>query len=202
VQGNRLRDGPACVKIAPEAGANAGGKLSMNAKFRAKHPIRLALTLSVAMLLACVDANADDGNLTQQLEIQQQKSQFQLKLQQVQEQARQRAAAGQGASAGTSASPPANIDDATDSARLNPISVGDTPSIDVDPQRTQEFQAEQAYERDQQRILENRQQRSALLEGSRPDGPGGADDFANRRENLNRFKSQDRQQALQRKLRN
>ena len=171
----------------------------MNAKFRAKQPIRLTATLILAALIVCPRAHADDGNLTQQLQTQQDKSSFQLKLQQIEEQARRRAAAGQGASSPPPSAPSADMGDANESVRLNPVGVDNPSTTDVDPQNSQEFRARQAYERDQQRILDNRQQRSALLEDSRP---GGADDYADRRENLNRFKSQNRQQALQRKLRN
>lgn len=144
-------------------------------------------------------ASADDGNLYQELRIQQQKSSFQLKLEQVQVQARQRAASAQTARpAQTERAAPLDIGDPDQSMRLAPLAVTEPlpPRIVVDDAAG--IQARESYERDQQRILDYRQQRRALIAGPRVDADGR---YAARRSELVRFNTQDQRQTLQRKLR-
>ena len=86
-------------------------------KFRARlvHAMALSTWLSSPLLMA------DDGNLTQQLHIQQHKSRFQLMLEQVQERAQRRAAAGQtSAAAEAPDAPRTDLGDATQSMRREP----------------------------------------------------------------------------------
>lgn len=175
----------------------------MKAKLRAKHGMQLIAAVSLAALLASMAAHGDDGYLPQQLRTQQQKSRFQLMLQQVQESARRRAASRQSVSEPPAdKSPAAEIGNSSESMRLDPVSVADPPSLNMDPEGAQEFQSRQAYDRDQQRILEYRQQRRALIVESGPDGPLGANSYAQSRNELVRSNKQNQQQTLQRKLRN
>ncbi len=174
----------------------------MNAKCRAKYRTRLAGALALTAWLIPVSVTADDGNLNQQLHIQQQKSRFQLMLEQVQESARRRAAAAQ--TAPTRHAGPStltHLGDGTQSVRLDPVTVTDPVSPKIDPERTKWFRAQQAYERDQQRILDHRQQRRALIAGARTGGPNGIDRIATKRRALVRYNAQNQRQSLQRKLR-
>ena len=143
---------------------------------------------------------ADDGNLSQQLHTQQQQSRFQLMLEQVAKSARRRAAAAPSAPA-SHADPAARIDlgDWAESVRLQPVSVTDPAS--PDSQAARRFQARQARDRDQQRILHHRQQRRALIAGGRTAGPLAIGSFAAKRRELVRYKAQNQRQSLQRKLR-
>jgi hypothetical protein len=173
----------------------------MNVKYRAKHPSRRFAALILAAAFVPLWASADDGGLTQQLRVQQHQSRFQLMLEQVQQQARRRALSHASTAAGAPASTPVDVGVATESMRLEPISVFGPPSLQIDQEITPQFRAGQAYERDQQRILEHRQQRRALIAPGTGSAIGGSGFAANRNE-LVRFKTQNRQQSLQRKLRN
>lgn len=174
----------------------------MNRKCRAKHHNRLAGALALSAGLLPLWVVADDGNLTQQLRIQQQTSRFQLMLEQVQESARRRAALGHTAPA-TRAGVPASMDigDWNESIRLDPVSVTDPHAAPIEPRGASQFQAQQAYERDQRRILDHRQQRRALIGGARSTSVIGVDSFAAKRNRLVRYKAQNKRQSLQRKLR-
>jgi hypothetical protein len=174
----------------------------MNAKYRAKHPMGLAAALAAVLALttslASLCARADDGNLTLQVHIQQHKSRFQLMLEQVQERASRRAALGHASPATrAAASTPTDIGDSSQSMRLESIIVADPSPLQMDQESMLQFRAQQAYDRDQQSILDHRQQRRALLAGPRI----GADRFATTRNELVRFDAQNQQQSLQRKLR-
>jgi hypothetical protein len=172
----------------------------MNGKYRAKPRTRLAAALSLTAWLIPVSVTADDGNLTQQLHTQQQQSRFQLMLEQVAKSARRRAAAAPSAPA-SHADPATRIDlgDWAESLRLPPVSV--TDPAPPDSQAARRFQARQARDRDQQRILHHRQQRRALIAGARTVGPLAIDRFAAKRRQLVRYKAQNQRQSLQRKLR-
>ena len=173
----------------------------MNAKYRAKHPLRWAAVLALTASLAPLWAAAEDGGLTQQLRVQQHKSRFQLMLEQVQEQARRRAALQSNAPAGAGPESPAmDFGDATESVRVTPVSVVDTSDLSIDQENAAEFNARQAYERDQQRILDQRQRRRALIAEPRTGSVIGS--FSAERNELVRFNTQDQMQRLQRKLRN
>jgi len=172
----------------------------MNGKYRAKRCTRLAAALSLTAWLIPVSVTADDGNLTQQLHTQQQQSRFQLMLEQVAKSARQRAAAAQSAPA-SHAGPatPIDLGDWAESVRLQPVSV--TDPVPLDSQAARRFQARQAHDRDQQRILHHRQQRRALIAGARTVGPLAMDSFGAKRRELVRYNAQNQRQSLQRKLR-
>ena len=173
----------------------------MNGKYRAKQRARLAGALTLAGCLIPLSAAADDGNLTQQLRAQQEMSRFQLMLQQVQASARRRGAASRtGPATGAGPSTPTDLGDWTESVRLAPATVTDPVTIDIAPQTPQRLRAEQAYERAQQRILDHRQQRRALVVGARAGGPVGVD-FGTKRRELVRYNVQNQRQSLQRKLR-
>jgi hypothetical protein len=173
----------------------------MNGKYRAMHRARLAGALALTGCLIPLSVSADDGNLTQQLLVQQRMSRFQLMLEQVQASVRRRAAARQRAPA-TPAGPstPTDLGDWTESVRLRPVTVTDRVALAVAPETLRRLRAEQVYERDQQRILDHRQQRRALIIGARTGGPLGVD-FATKRRELVRYSVQSQQQSLQRKLR-
>lgn len=169
----------------------------MNAKFRAKHGC--CLVTALAVWLVAVGAPADDGNLDQQLGRQQQKSRFQLKLEQVQEQARRRAAAAQSVRAPQpEAVSPRDMGEPDQSMRLAPITVTAPPSPGIDAYDAASIQTQQSHERDQQRILDQRQQQRALIAGDRV---GAEDRYAAKRGEIVRFKTQSQRQILQRKLR-
>ena len=171
----------------------------MNGKYRAKHRTRLAGALALTAWLIPLSVSADDGNLTQQLHIHQAKSRFQLMPEQVQESARRRAAAARTVAAAR-AGPvtPTHLGDWTQSARLAPVTVTDRVSPEIAAETTRRFRARQAYERDQQRILDYRQQRRALIAGLRTGGSAG---FGAKRRELVRYNAQSQRQSLQRKLR-
>jgi hypothetical protein len=174
----------------------------MNAKCRAKHRRRLAGALLIAAWPILQYVAADDGNLTQQLHAQQNKSRFRLMLEQVQARARLRVAKGQAATtdhAGTWS--PTVPGDRTSSPRLDRITLGKLATRRTDPDHGLGLQARQAYERDQQRILEHRQQRRALSAGAHPLGAVRVDSFQVKRRELVRFNAQNQRQALRHKLR-
>lgn len=174
----------------------------MNGKYPAKVRVGMVGAVALAGWLIPLAVTADFGDLGQQLRIQQQKSRFQLMLEQVRESARQRAAPVDTASvehAGPST--PVDLGDWTESLRLDAISLTDpTPRL-TNPDSTRRLRSAQAYERDQRRILDHRQQRHALIAGSRTRGPAGIDSYATKRRNLVRYKSQNQRLTLQRKLR-
>ena len=158
--------------------------------------------LAPAAVAPSPQAAADDGNLTQQVQIEQSKSAFQLKLEQIEAGARQRAAASRAA-----APQPAAVDlgGSDESMRLEPVDpVGPDlgPDLGMDTQESAlRLQAEQAYERDQQFILEQRQQREALRLDSPVLRSSPAGGYARERSDRVRIQSQNKQQAVQRKLR-
>ena len=169
----------------------------MNAKYRAKDCRRLAGAVFFAAWLIPQFATAEDGNLSQQLRIQQHKSQFQLMLEQVQHRARQRAEAGGAAAPSYSGSPsPAGLGDWTQSPRLDPIAIATPATPHAGPDTTAGLAARQAYERDQRRILDHRQQRRALIAGA-----ARTNSYPIKRRELVRFNAQNQRQTLQRKLR-
>lgn len=173
----------------------------MNVKYRAKHPLRRVAALVLTAALVPLWATADDGGLSQQLRVQQHKSRFQLMLEQVQQQARRRALRVDSSATAAPASTLVDVGVATESMRLEPISVFDPPSLQIDQENTVQFRAEQAYDRDQQRILEYRQQRRALI-APRTGSAIGVSSFAANRNELVRSNTQNQKQSLQRKLRN
>jgi hypothetical protein len=178
-------------------GSEVEGKFSMNVNFRAKHSC--CLVTALAVWLIPVGAFADDGNLDQQLRMQQQENRFQLKLEQVREQARRRAAAAQSVRAQRpEAASPMDMGEPDQSMRLATITVSAPASPSIDAQDAARIQTQQDHERDQQRILDQRQQQRALIAGDRL---GAEDRYAAKRGELVRFKTQSRRQSLQRKLR-
>jgi len=178
-----------------------GVKLSMNGNCRAKYRVRLAGALALAGSLMPLSVVADDGELTPQLRIRQQQSRFQLMLEQVQERARRRGEALRTVPAtGVAASTPVNLGNWTESMRLLPVPASDPVSPAIAPEAIRRWHAGQAYERDQQRILDRRQQRRALVVGARSGGPLGVD-FGTKRRELVRYNVQSQRQSLQRKLR-
>lgn len=168
----------------------------MNAKYRATRCKRVAGALALVLGFAPVWASADDGNLSQPLRIQQQKSRFQLMLEQVQESARRRAAQAPTARVGAPDSPAINA--RTESVRLDPVSVTDSSTTGFDSDSDGRLRKQQAFERDQQRILNHRQRRRALIGAGRHPG---ANSFAAKRGELARYNAQNQQQSLQRRLR-
>jgi hypothetical protein len=174
----------------------------MNGKYRAKSCTRLAAALSLTLWLIPLSVTADDGNLTQQLHTQQQQSRFQLMLEQVAEGARQRAAAAQSTPAPNAGSAtPIDLGDWAESLRLEPVGVTGPVLPGTRTETVRRLQARQAYERDQQRVLEHRQQRRALIAGARISNPAGAGNFGAKRRELVRYKAQNQRQSLQRRLR-
>ena len=174
----------------------------MNAKYRAKQRVQLVAVLLVTVWLVPAQVTADDGNLAQQLRIQQHKSRFQLMLEQVRKRARQRAAHGHVATrADADTSTPAALGDWSQSVRLDPVGVTGSGSRKIDPDQTRRLKTRQAYERDQRRILDHRQQRRALISGLRSGGSTGLKSFQAKRRELARFNTQNQRQILQRKLR-
>ena len=173
----------------------------MNAKCRAKDRGRLAGALLVAVwpMLQC--ATADDGNLTQQLRIQQHTSRFQLMLEQVQARARQRRAAGQAVTPKAGSLSQTGVADWTPSPGLDPITVSKPAMPRIDTDARLRLGARQAHERDQRRILDHRQQRRALGAGARTLGAMRADSFQAKRRELARFNAQNQRQTLRHKLR-
>lgn len=181
-------------------------KLSMNVKSRAKRgptPVGpLVVLAGTAMALAGAATGADDGNLGQQLRMEQAKSAFQLMLEEVRESARLRAMEERGrAEARRDTSAPLESGDSSESVRLDVQRVTEPGFQDPEPAPARRLRADQAYERDQLRILAERQRRSALVSGGLRTGPAGTDGFADRRARMTRFKTQDRRLAVQRKLR-
>ena len=186
----------------------------MNRKSRAKRRLSAGILLAAAACPVPPGAGADDGNLTQRVRIEQHKSNFQLMLEQVRESSRQRAAAAQ-----RGAEPPrgarstatdlgtdlaTDLGDSTQSVRLDPGSVTGPVPGDREPESARRLRAKQAYDRDQRRILDNRQRRSALIARSRNVGPVGSaasGSFAAKRREMVRFKSQNQRLSVQRKLR-
>ena len=157
--------------------------------------------LVIAAWLVPQQVTADDGNLTQQLQVQQHRSRFQLMLEQVEQSARQRAVAAQTRTPSYRGSPPPALGAWSDSVRLNPVAVAAPSAAHTGPGDTAGLAARQAYERGQRQILDYRQQRSALLAGTRATESNRADSFQVKRRELVRFKVQNQQQSLQRKLR-
>ena len=161
----------------------------------------MTLAAAVAAVVSVCGAFADDGNLTQQVRIEQSKSQFQLQLEQIAARARQRAAAA--AAAEDSSGRPARVDlgDSGDSLRLEPVGPIDGAPPDEALDTARRLELEQAYDRDQRWILDQRQRRAAL----RADSPGprfdGIGSYARERQDRVRFQTENRQQAVQRKLR-
>jgi hypothetical protein len=174
----------------------------MNAKYRAKNPKLGAGALALLAWLASSYAAADDGYLTQPLQIQQHKSAFQLKLEQVEQQARRRAAAGHAArSAQTNAAASTDLGSPDQSMRLTPLAVADSMTSSIGPDDAERINGQQTFERHQQRILSQRQQRRALVGGPDTVGLGGDSRYAAKRSQLQRFSVQDQRLTLQRKLR-
>ena len=172
----------------------------MKGKHQAKHRARLAGALALAGSLLALPVAADDGNLAQQLRVEQKMSRFQLMLEQVQESARRRGAALRtAAAAGAGTSAPVSLGDWTESVRLHPVTEAGPVAPAMAPESLRRLPAGQAYERDQQRILDHRQQRRALIIGARG-GPLGVD-FGTTRREMVRNNAQSQQQSLQRKLR-
>jgi len=158
--------------------------------------------VSLAVWLVTLSVTADDGNLTQQLQAQQQQSRFQLMLEQVADGARQRAAAAQSApvsNAGPAA--PMDLGDWAGSLRLGPVGVTDPVLPGTKTETARRLHARQAYERDQQRVLDHRQQRRALIAGARISNSAGAGSFGAKRREFVRYNAQNQRQSLQRKLR-
>lgn len=197
-----LRHLPACVKLQAPVRAEPAN-VSMNAKSPAKsRPARVhALALGVCMLVS--GATADDGNLQQQLRTEQQGSAFRLMLEQVEESARRRAAEGRAAGAADRGEPPRAADpgDAHQSLRLPTEAVADPAGLAPEPESARRLRARQARERDRRRILDEQQRRSALVAGTRTRGLDAAGAYAERRRQMDRFKSQNRRLSVQRKLR-
>jgi hypothetical protein len=187
----------------------------MNGKYSAKVRVSLAVALAPMGLalvglaltgwLIPLSVTADFDNLGQQLRVQQQKSRFRLKLEQVQESARQRAATVGTASTASieraGPSTPVGLGGWTTSPRLHLSTVTEPVQRDTDPKSARRLRARQAYERDQRRILDHRQQRHALIAGSRTRGPAVLDSYAEKRRNLVRYRSQNQRLSLRRKLR-
>ena len=165
-----------------------------------KNPAKGLLAAAAVLAMAAASTGADDGNLTQRVRIEQSKSAFQLKLEQIEERARQRAASQRGESAARS---PAAVDlgDSGESLRLTPIDPTEFPREMTPPQSAERLESEQAYDRRQLEILDQRQQRRALRIESpaQRSSPIGA--YARERSEQVRFRSQNQQQSLQRKLR-
>ena len=172
----------------------------MNAKSWAKRCRSPAAALALATCL--VGAGADDGNLDRRYLSEQRKSAFELKLEQVRESARRRAAEkrAQG-TAGERRSIPADLGNASQSVRLEPVRVTEPAKPDGQPPSLRRLRAEQAYDRDQRRILDQRQRRSALVASTRRTPPAGAERYAEKRRLRMRMRSQDQRLSLQRKLR-
>lgn len=174
----------------------------MNGKYPAKLPTVLAAAaVSWGWLVAPSSVSADFVELDQQLRIQQQRSRFELMLEQVEESARRRAATSRAMPAGRAAPTPVDLGEATESPRLDTLIVTDPPGADEQMQSEPRLRADQAYERDQRRILDHRQQRDALVAGPRASGPAVDDGYASKRGNLTRYKTQNNRLTLQRKLR-
>lgn len=162
-----------------------------------------AVVLAVAVCSLSLAAGADDGNLAQQVRIEQHRSNFQLMLEQVQESARRRAAAARerGEIPRDGRATATDLGDSAQSLRLDPVGVTAPALGELEPESARRLRADQAYERDQRRILDERQRRSALIAGSRNAGPAGSRSFSVKRREVVRFDSQNQRQSLQRKLR-
>jgi len=174
----------------------------MNGKITAIHRIRLSAALALTMALISINVAADFGNLEQALAVQQNKSSFQLMLEQVQARARQRASAAPASAAATTPSvEKIPLGDETETVRLTPLPVVAPDVFEIEPSSLQRLRAEQAYERDQRRILDYRQQTRALTRDLRKAGPVGTDRYATRRSELVRFDTQNKRLSVQRKLR-
>ena len=160
----------------------------------------MAAAAGATLVLASAATAADDGNLGQQLRIEQSKSRFQLMLEQVRESARLRAAEQRArAEAPQGIRVPADPMESSESVRLDIDPVTDPSFQEIEPESARRLRAEQAYERDQRRILDQRQRRSALVSRGRP--TAGAGGYAERRARMVRFRTQDRRLSVQRKLR-
>jgi len=174
----------------------------MNVKNSAKHPQAATAALAVAVLLASAGAAGDDGNLTQQVRIEQSRSAFELELEQIEARARARSDA---ASTGVQWQPtPVDLGDSADSLRLAPIEPdgpdGNALSMGVS-ESARRLQAEQAHDRNQRFILDQRQQRRALRAQSPVERSNTIGSYARNRGERVRFQSQNKQQSFQRKLR-
>ena len=170
----------------------------MNAKNRAKGP--LAASVLVALAVVVARAGADDGNLTQRARIEQNKSAFELKLEQIEESARQRAAAERRESAAQGPAP-VDLGSSGESLRLTPIDPTQYPPPSTLSESEGRLEAEQSYDRRQREILDQRQQRRALRSESPVVRSSPIDSYARDRGEQVRFRSENRQQTLQRKLR-
>lgn len=176
--------------------------VSMNGKFRAKPGRCRPVAIGAVLAILLPGVRADDGNLTQQLQREQNKSSFQLMLEQVRERMRRRAEAGAGPAPREASVAPRDLGDANESVRLEPepVTIPDDPWLDDAEMRR--LDAEQAYERDQKRILDERQRRRAVGQRSLTSGPGlSAEAYGIKRREMVRANSQTRQLDLQRKLR-
>ena len=157
--------------------------------------------LVIAAWLVPQQVTADDGNLTQQLQIQQHRSRFQLMLEQVEQRARQRAGAARTGTPSHRGSPSPALGDWSDSVRLDPVAVAAPSAAHTGSGDTARLAARQTYERRQRQILDYRQQRSALLARTRTAESNRPDSYQVKRRELVRFNAQNQQQTLQRKLR-
>ncbi|MDX1434686.1 MAG: hypothetical protein R3286_19750 [Gammaproteobacteria bacterium] len=182
----------------------------MNVKNPAKAPCAarptaaaatLATLVSVAALavVAAPRAGADDGNLTQRVHIEQSKSAFELKLEQIEESTRQRAAEQRREGAARPLEP-VDLGDADESLRLTPIDPIESPPASLS-ESAAGLETEQAYDRRQREILDQRQQRRALRIDSPVVRSNAIGSYARERSDSVRFRSESRQQTLQRKLR-
>jgi hypothetical protein len=160
----------------------------------------VAVTLTGWLLPGNVMADFD--GLDQRLRTEQEKSRFLLMLEQVQASARRRAAQGPADSAASSAaSTPVDLGWA-ESVRLDAAPVTRPPRRDVDAAAARRFEADQARERDQRRILDQQQRRHALIAGPRArPSSGDLGGYATKRRELVRFGTQNQRLSLQRKLR-
>lgn len=168
---------------------------------RAKSRALLFPGMVLAAWLSSPWAHADDGPLVQQLRIQQHASGFQLMLEQIQERARRRAVVARAAAdADATIAAPRDLGDPGERLRLEGEAVTGPLPRDADEESAQRMRAQQDFERDQRRILDLRQDRSALV-GARFAGPADLDVYATRRSELTRFNTQNQRLTLQRKLR-
>jgi hypothetical protein len=174
----------------------------MNGKCRPKTHVPRAAALLLAAWLIPLSVTADDGNLARQLRAQQQQSRFQLMLEQVAESARQRGAAAPSAPAPRAAgAAPMDLGDWAESARLRPVTVTGPASPQAEVESAHRARARQAHDRDQQRILHQRQQRRGLIAAGRTGGSPGISSFGAKRRQLVHYNTQNQRQSLQRKLR-
>ncbi len=178
------------------------GKSPAKARWQWYAGVAPTVVLVLAGWLLPMAVMADFDGLGQQLRIEQHKSRFQLMLEQVGESARRRAAGKMAPLPvpGGAAAKPSGLGDASESVRLDALDVtGPPPAIDATSVRR--LEAAQARERDQRRMLDQRQQRAALV--AVPLGDSGArfGGFAATRREMVRFGIQNQRLSLQRKLR-